>query len=560
MKKVIFGILLFFSFQLNITALINNYDMEINLLDDGRLFVTEVISMEKPYNGIERNFLYEDIFNAYYLDLINTGESYNHSIELDSVKAVNYTGEETIQFLYENGDEFELVDDANKGDYGVYTVTDNDKLSVKVYNDCDFNKDILISYYIDDLLVKHLDTYELLYGIFSPMKEDIKNMTIKLNIPFVENVYFHRIDGKFIITEDYTELIFTDIYKNSSFDFRVLFDSDVPVSKLTEENLLTKIDDMEKEITENINLGTIEYQKLRQEVYELVNKAKETNNRNDYEYALEQVARLNDDDSLKIDLQLMLVDIESKLLRNESYFSVIFSLPILGWLVGILYLTLTIFDKYKKCQLKELREYSIYEIYYVKNKKVTRQTLIYLFISLVNKKIIFVKQQGSKVIYQLDLKKELTDIESKMVKIFFSKKSKISLDELLEDIKHNHKRYVAEYSKWNNFCHLKLENEGFYLDLVKFKTISTILNIIALIIYFTISDLNIFVNPIILLIGPVIYLVFTFFIKVRSPYGKLVYNKLNKNDYFVDIILNKRSLNNNDKVIEQQLNSILSKI
>ncbi len=562
MKKFLF-VILFFSFTFNVEALIKQYDVEITLLDDGRLFVMEAISMDDPYYGFEKNITYQNTFTDYYYDLVNLGHDYNFDVVIDSVKAINYDGATELDTLYLNGDEFSEVSNAFKGDYGVYTLDDLDNnVKLKIYNDSSLNKDLLISYYIDDLVIKHADSYELLFNLFNDLKEDIANMTIKVNIPSLNTlVYLHKIDGEVIDNEDFIEINLNNITKNKLADFRILFNSDVLVRDKTDIYVLDKINDIETDIKDNINMGDNSYQLIRQDVYNYVSKALESYDRTDYENALTNLELLRDEDNLKLELELVLLELESQISKYESYLSVFLFLPVILLVLLVIVFNYKTFSKQDETKNTKVKKYyTVEELSYLKNKNVNQKMLISSFLSLVDKQIITVKTTGKGTIYQLDLSKNLDSKDGRLVKIFFSKKSKISYEQFLTDIKTNYRSYIINYSNWLNLTVRDMESKEFYLDLFKYKTINFIIVFLGFLIYYFLKDVDLLYNPLIVLILTIGYLVFNILFYKRTNYGKRVYNESKNSDTIKQVSLSKKNLTHEQILIKNQLSEILKHI
>ena len=102
---------------------IEYYFFNVTVTEEGDAIVEEYINMNGSFNGLER--IIE--FKNYSLDDLDPnveklgGTSLNNadSLELISIKGINKNN--TDPFSKVDGDEFEKVYSASKGDYGVYT-------------------------------------------------------------------------------------------------------------------------------------------------------------------------------------------------------------------------------------------------------------------------------------------------------------------------------------------------------------------------------------------------------------------------------------------------------
>ena len=138
--------------------------------------------MNSPYNGYERIIYYKNNYNDYLesvLYSVSDNEIYDFDdVILNEIRATNYEPNLDFITLQENGDLFEKVNNASKGDYGVYVVEklENGK-RYKIYNSSTMNKDLYINYTLENMAISHSDVSEIPINVFE-FKESIKNLDI----------------------------------------------------------------------------------------------------------------------------------------------------------------------------------------------------------------------------------------------------------------------------------------------------------------------------------------------------------------------------------------------
>ncbi len=535
MNKIIFTIILYFSLIISAKALINNYDIEMYINEDGKIHVLEAITMEPPYNGYEKNIKYESFFTPHYEETITLGTEYNFSVKIDEIMGINYNNNQTLLELYETADKFQQQESI-KGSYGNYTIdTEDHNQKIKIYNSSMLNKDILISYYIEDLLIKHNDSYELLFNIFTNLTEDINKLNIKINFPIDEEyettfnplIFLHNLNGNYEIKNNTIHISYENITKDSQGDFRILFDSNLNIEQQTQINALDIIEIVEENIKNNNEIGDIEYRIFRQEVYESVIHAEETNNKDDYTSAINKVNQLQPGDELKAELLIRLVKLEQEIYRVETIKKVALSSIIAAWLIGLFILQIMYYKKVNsKVEIQQKKHYSIIEFYYLKYKKINHKAFICLFIDMINNKKITYKEKNNEINYTLE-NKELNENEEKLVKFIFGKNKKTSSTEIINNINKNKKESLINYSNWLNSSSAIGRNINIYNNMIYYNIISAIYLYLGVSIYYMYVDSNLYFHPILIIITSIIFIIYNLLFKKLNNHGKYIINNKN---------------------------------
>ena len=261
MKKLL--ILLFFLFIPTVKAdyQVTDYKIDMTVLENGDIEVIEVFKMDGEYNGFERIINYKNNYIGYKGEKLASvdGNLYNISaVQLNEVRAINYDDKLTLEELKENGDLFKKIDLATKGEHGVYTITKEENSEIfKIYNPSKMNKDFYLSYTLKNVVINHNDLSEFALFLFNQIEEEIKSLEITIHVPNNLELlkgYVHK-DGTIkIIDEETLQINVKDLKLNDNLDIRVVFDNNiVKANKVTTENVLEKIEDLEKKFEEEIN-------------------------------------------------------------------------------------------------------------------------------------------------------------------------------------------------------------------------------------------------------------------------------------------------------------------
>ena len=251
MKKILL-IVIIFLFPLIVQAYgIENYYINATVLDNGDLEVQEYFNLTGSYNGMEREILYRNTnaptFNP---DMDSYGGSSLHNgsgIVINEVRAVELN--DNFNFSDVDGEIFNSVYSASKGDYGVYTVSntygesfDSGKL-IRIFLPNYKNKAFYIKYVLKDMAILHNDVAEFGWNVVgNNLSESVENLVVTVNIPNNKNeigVWGHGpLEGNTEIVDKNT-IIEKIKYLNSktAIDVRVVFDKEVIINSNKKSNV-----------------------------------------------------------------------------------------------------------------------------------------------------------------------------------------------------------------------------------------------------------------------------------------------------------------------------------
>lgn len=414
MKKIILFLLMFIPLYVNAT--IYDYYIEGTVLNNGDLRVREMFSLKgDEYNGFEREFKYGDT--------IYTGDD----IEIVSIKGINsIDGFESFDSM---GDIFTINNNADKGDYGYYTVSNTyDGKVVRIYNYYKKNKDFYIEYIVKNVSIKHNDIGEVAYTLFTSLREDVSNIKIKFLVPNNKNiirVWNHGpLTGENSIVSN-EEVVASVPYLNAyeTLDIRIVFDKSVLVSskKTDSNNALNSIVNEETEKADKAN-------KEREEA-------------------------------------------RKKLKRDKIIGNVISGLCVVYLGYGI-YILIKFYNKHDKEYKSSFtgeyyrdfpNTYGPEIVEYLTSKSVTSNSFSASLLNLIYKKNI-----GYEVIdkknYKLKVvsRDNLTDSESKLIDCIFGGKEEITLKELKKNAKNDYDSFRTKYDAWNRTVIKDGESKNFF--------------------------------------------------------------------------------------------------
>ena len=542
MKKIIFILfLLLLPISAKASYGIENYKMDITILETGDIQVLEAFEMNGVYNGMNRNISYKGNYENYYGTTISSlGDSSiydGNGIVLNEIRGINFDQNESFNSFITNGDLFNKVESASKGDYGYYVVKQNENgEEYIIYNHSKMNKDFYLSYILKNMAIVHSDVAELGLNVFTEMNESINNLEIIVHIPNNKNllyVWTHGISkGNSTIIDSETVKINISNLDNNPLDFRLTFDKDVinESTKITNMEALDNILEIEMRLDLEANeIKDEEYNNLKNQAYEEVNNALKSKKRNDYDKALLLVEQLREED-IKYELQDKLDNLLIKIQKIETANKIINTTVILGFIIGIVILFVIIYLKYDKEYKTRFNKKYYYNfpnsydpaiVGYLIRKKVNNNDLSASILNLINNKIISYKiidNRNYKLI-KLKYKKSLNDSEEKLIKFLFDNQNEISSTELKKRAKNDYEGFITNYSNWLNRVTIDAENEYFYEDTLTIKLIGVIYSIIGIVTGVLLIDKASFVNPFIMITIVILFLIYCLIFTKRSKKG-----------------------------------------
>lgn len=549
MKKLFILFLFFFFIPIvNADYQVTDYKIDMTVLENGDIEVIEVFKMEGEYNGFERIINYKNNYIGYKGKKLASvdGNLYNiSSVQLNEVRAINYDDKLTLEELKENGDLFKKVDLATKGEHGVYTITKDENSEIfKIYNPSKMNKDFYLSYTLKNVVINHNDVSEFALFLFNQIEEEIKSLEITIHVPNNLELlkgYVHK-DGTIkIIDEETLQINVKDLKVNDNLDIRVVFDNNiVKANKVTTENVLEKIEDLEEKFEEEINTPLDdEYVKIQEEAYQLVTKVEQTYNRTDYENAVIAINKLKEKDELKIDLLIRLMNVEPKIERKETITKVILSSILLIWSIGII---IIIYQLYKKNSKNINNKLELIDIGYIMRRKITNNDFAALLLSLnANKKITITKTNGTYKLKQNT--KDLSIIEQKLIKLIFEENEETTFTKIQKRAINNYDNFINNYSNLLNTTMNEINKKHYYENLFLIKIIGIFYSILGIIMSMFLIGKDTYFSSYITLFIAVITLIFLVLFYKRTPDGLKKYQELK-------ILKNNIDISNEEDIIK----------
>ena len=235
------------------------YYIEVNVLDTGDAEIKELKLMDGVYKGYKTSIRYKSNGLSKFDGSKSSFEGsdiYNASA-LTNVKVydVKFTTTD-FSVINKKNKEFVLVNNAKKGDYGVYTKTKNSEgVDIMSYQPSSYARASLITYTLKDLVVVHNDIAEIAHDfIGTDYAEEINNLIIRINLPSSSKelrIFSHGpLNGNNRIIDDKSvEITYKRLPKNNPVDARVVFDKSLVTKATKKSNAdgLNKILEVEKE-------------------------------------------------------------------------------------------------------------------------------------------------------------------------------------------------------------------------------------------------------------------------------------------------------------------------
>lgn len=306
-KYLIFSILLIFPFLIKAEG-IENYYINATVQESGDLLVEEYFYLNGEFNGFERIIEYRND-NRYPFDA--NMESYGGSdihngsgIVIHEIKGLDINP--NFDFSNTYGDNFTEVDYAERGDYGVYTETnDYNGVSLLIYNPNSKNKAFYIKYTLKDMAIMHNDVAEIGWNIVgNALTESVAHLKAYVNFPNNQNDLKGWAHGPLkgqitILNNQKLEVKIDGLYSYRAIDVRATFDKEATSNstKKTNVDALDKILKYEEDKAAQANYERVNQEKIRErQAEESLFEFENNLTRYNYEYALDRISVLNDGD------------------------------------------------------------------------------------------------------------------------------------------------------------------------------------------------------------------------------------------------------------------------
>jgi len=482
MKKIIYFLILLL-LPISVRAYgIDNYRMDVTVLENGDLHVIEMFKLNGSFNGMDRIINFASNYSSYYgSQLSTTGNAaiYNGtSIKLNAIKGVNYSSYANLKEI--NGDNFRPVSSASKGDYGVYTLSKTIYGNTyRMFNPDSKGKAFYLDYTITDMAITHNDITEVGWNIFTSMNESIGNLEIYIHIPNNKNllrVWAHGpLWGESKIIDNETLLItISDLDANKAIDVRFAFDKILTTKKNTTINALDKIIEIETKLADKANLEREQAkEKIRQETIRLVTLAESSLRKADYNNALEAVGDNADilGEQLQKDLNNRLDIVLNKIQKKEVNAKIIVGIYLAGLVAVIVYVYVKHDREYKANFTNEyLRDfpsnYPPTTVGYLVRRNINNDDLSASILELVRKKIISYEQldeKGKDFTFKRNEKiNELSNLDGLLVDFLFDNNNEVTLKDLKKRANKNYDSFISNYTSWKNGAKKEALNEQFF--------------------------------------------------------------------------------------------------
>lgn len=475
MKKILF-LLSFIPCLVNAT--ITDYYMEATVLENGNVSVKEAFTLDATFNGFERELIIGNtIYDGTNIEIINVKGITDSAIDFETLKL--------------NGDSFELVESAEAGDYGVYTLNINNGVyKVKIFNPSYYNKVFYIEYIIKNMAIKHKDVGELGFNIFTSLNEDLTNLNVRIKVPGNKNLraWGHGSLLGLVKLESKESVLVTLNHLNAyeALDVRVVFDKNIlsESTKVLNENVLDKIIKEETEKADEANKIREEAKKKLEEAIKKVEEAvllfEKTKKQIDKdkartlneellfgtEYYDVYLERLNNTLSTEEENKLKLLNIGGKVIDVTLIIYSFFNI----------YLALKFYKNYDKeydtLNIKYYRDFpasygpEIVENLF--NGSASTNGFSASILNLIYKKnIIFEEIDNKNYKLKLSNKIGITASEEALINCVFANSNEITLKDLKKEAKNNYDDFLSKYKAWENTVSKESENEKFYEKIAK---------------------------------------------------------------------------------------------
>lgn len=506
MKKILYFLILLL-LPISVEAYgIDNYRMDVTVLENGDLHVYEMFELTGKYNGMERIINYKSNYNSGYGNtLSSTGNAaiYNGSnIVLNAIKGVKFSNDADLKTI--EGDTFTKVSSAQNGKYGVYTLKSSGYgYTYRMYNPSKEHKAFYLDYMIKDMAITHEDVTEVGWNIFTSMNESIGNLEIYIHIPNNKDLLMVWAHGPLwgdtkIIDNETLYVNIQGLDANEAIDVRFVFDKILTTQKTTDMAVLDKIVNIEAKLAQEADLKRDQaYNRIKNNAQYLVNDAERNVKRDYYEAALDAVNLITreEDQELKKSLEDRLAVVLEQIEKEELRYKIInYSIGTV-YLIGLIFLTGRTYIKYDKEYEPEFKnkyyrdfpaEYSPSTVGYLMRRKVNTDDLSAGIMDLIRKKALVytpLDEKGKDFKFTKGQSVELTKEEEKIMEFLFynDKIEAISLKELKRKARDEYLVFIERYKSWELISTAHAKKEDFYEEKEDFRVACVFYAIIGII-------------------------------------------------------------------------------
>jgi len=463
-KKILYSFILLFlvliPIKISAKEGITNYYIDATILSNGDINIKEMFIMNGKFNGMNRIINHRgstNIFNGS-IDSCKGSNIYNgDNIVINEVKGIPYSKHLEFNDINKQGDKFNEVNYANRGDYGVYTKDNKyDGIELLIYNPSSSKKAFYIDYTITNMAIVHNDIAELGFNIFTQLKEYVDNLEMIIHIPNNNNLLRIWAHGPLwgeseIIDKSTVKVIIKELEAYTPIDVRIAFDKEV----LTESSKYSNTDALDKIIeieTEKANLANEER-----------------------EQAIETI-------------------------KQEKRIQTIFDIIKLIWVIVLIIIVYYVYNKYDKeyeneFKAKYFRDFPSNkeptDVGYLIRKSINNDDLSASILMLIYKKVLTFEVINNKKDYNLiyHTTNDLNISDKKLIEFLYIKKFEeindleiISLTKLKSQANKKYEKFLKKYTNWKDEVTSKAKSYSFFENNNIVKVLSIIYSFLGIFI------------------------------------------------------------------------------
>lgn len=324
-KYLIAVLILFTPISVFATETTEKLYIDVQIEEDGSLFVREIATLRGNYNGRLRNIEYANsnlpTFTGKFSDF-GGSDIYNASAITD-LKVYDIKDKWSINFDSFNhlNKQFDRVSSASTGDYGVYEQKDTSQgVDLKIFNPSSYATAFYIEYRVKDAIVVHQDVAELYWNLLgNSYEENVKDFQARVHLSGQDDdlrVWLHGpLYGNIERTSNsLATVIFQNLEAYKPVSVRLMFDKNL-VPNATKVTQVTAKDNILGYEQQEADKANAEREKLFQELVDEARKrldsAEKYGSLYDYEEAVELINQLKESEE-KTELMNRLPSVRAK--------------------------------------------------------------------------------------------------------------------------------------------------------------------------------------------------------------------------------------------------------
>lgn len=481
------------------TPVINDFYTDLTVLNNGDLKVKELIVLNGNYNGFERVIQYKNeyapIFNRTQSSLEGSSIYNGDGIELSKIEEIQIPNQYDFSLIEHSGKSFQQVSSANNGDKRKYIkMSKNNGETYRMYNKNQSGSlGFYLEYTVKNVAIRHMDVAEVGWNLMgNELSNRILNYEAHIHIPNNQTelrAWAHGpLNGNIeLIGKDELKITVSNIFPNTAFDTRFVFDLNVvPGSmKTSNMNALSMILNIEEQKALEANQQRekmVQFQiETVKEKLEIVEQSLKESDLKNAKYELDVLASYTKEGEYQA-LEKQYEKIEQLVQERMKRLNLLFGFLATVYTIGMIVLIYRIYHKYDKelkvPHIEYFRDipntYGPVCVDYLFKRKIDNHSLSATLLNLISDKVISyekIDKDNYKLTYH-DNQRTLLEEEERVILWLFDEKVD-GKETTLKEFQKKAKSYSTFLNDYESFKRASLKH-AWSLNFYESQNIKTI--------------------------------------------------------------------------------------